>query len=32
MNREMILNEIEQLMGRIGQTDYDNENYQKYQD
>lgn len=31
MNRGQILNEIENLMGRIGQTDYSNENYQKYQ-
>lgn len=31
MNREQILNEIENLMGRIGQTDYGNEDYQKYQ-
>ena len=32
MIREQILNEIENLMGRIGQTDYSNEDYPKYQE
>ena len=32
MTREKILIEIENLMKTIGQTDFDNENYKKYQD
>lgn len=32
MARERIVKEIDELMGRIGQTDYDNEDYQTYQD
>ena len=31
MDREKILNEIENLQGRIGQTDYANEEYKLYQ-